>query len=630
MLYKKLISALTSAVVSVSSLAGMSVGLANTAINANAATANWKFDFGGAGAAGGYTGVSASDGYNSSRGYGFAQTYNVSNVSAGGSGAGADAVKFNDYGTNNTFNVDLPKGLYEIKVMTGNAPRTTIRIEGMVQMMNLTGNNAVETIRIPVTDGQLNVQAVEGMTKREQSISAMEITQINTTGDMKPTIWICGDSTVANYYNCADTSQHGWGQFLGNYVDTDYWEIRNQATSGQYAKGFYDGGQFAPIEYYGKAGDIYIISIGINDGNYSNRDEYREVVTTMVQKAKKKGMTVLLVKQQGRHGDLQRSPLLEGRWFGGELDTVGANENVEVIDLFTAWQNFGMSLGYDAMTSYYAIQANGSNDDLHQSKQGAMKLAEIMSTLYDFSGDSAAEMNENVYYAFKNVNSGMYLCADEQGMDVVQQPMTDPSREFAWWLSSTGDGYYCVNSGLPIMDAEYLLNVKGGSGSNGQNIELGVYGEGPVTDQLPAHSNSHQFKFKRNADGSYTMLTKVSDDKSAVEVGSASKDAGANVQQWEVNGHDCQKWVAEVINLPINGRIVSDLIVLDSEHASDWGIKAYASAGMRPYGDREFTIDTIPSVIANAECIITRTLPPTRLSSRSRRTLQSTLPSTTE
>ena len=285
---KRLLSGLTSLALSLSAFAGLGTGSAVKPVEAQAAQANWKFDFGGSGAAGGYTGVSATDGYDAGRGYGFAQTWSVANVSAGGSGATADAVQFKDYGSGNTFNVDLPKGLYEVKVIIGNAPRTTIKLEGMVQMMNLTGLGATETVKLPVTDGQLNIQAVEGMSKREQSIAAVEITQVNTTGEMPPMVWICGDSTVANYYNCADTSQHGWGQFLGNYVDTDYWEIRNQATSGQYAKGFYDGGQFAPIEYYGKAGDIYIISIGINDTNYSNKDEYREVVTTMVQKAKQK------------------------------------------------------------------------------------------------------------------------------------------------------------------------------------------------------------------------------------------------------------------------------------------------------------------------------------------------------
>ena len=85
---KKLLSGLTSLALSLSAFAG--IPLNN--ISANAAQGNWKFDFGGAGAAGGYTGVSASDGYNSGRGYGFAQTNGVANVSAGGSGALNDAV----------------------------------------------------------------------------------------------------------------------------------------------------------------------------------------------------------------------------------------------------------------------------------------------------------------------------------------------------------------------------------------------------------------------------------------------------------------------------------------------------------------------------------------------------------
>ena len=93
------------------------------------------------------------------------------------------------------------------------------------------------------------------MNNAQYTISALEITQINTTGEMKPTVWICGDSTVANYYNTADTSQHGWGQYLKDYINTNVFEVRNQATSGQYAKGFVDAGQFKPIEAYGKGED---------------------------------------------------------------------------------------------------------------------------------------------------------------------------------------------------------------------------------------------------------------------------------------------------------------------------------------------------------------------------------------
>ena len=523
---KRLISGLTSLALSLSAFAGLSDLSAVKPVEAQAAQANWKFDFGGSGAAGGYTGVSATDGYNSGRGYGFAQTWNVSNVSAGGSGVTADAVKFNDYGTGNTFNVDLPKGLYEVKVTIGNAPRTTIKLEGMVQMMNLTGRGATETVKLPVTDGQLNIQAVEGMSKREQSISAVEITQINTTGTMPPMVWICGDSTVANYYNCADTSQHGWGQFFNGSVFGSGYEVRNMATSGQYAKGFVDGGQFAPIETYGKSGDYYIISIGINDSNYSNETEYYNTVTDMVKRAKAKGMEVILVKQQGRRGDLQRNPKLTGRWYGGSLDKIGSEQNVRVVDLFTKWQNFGLSVGYDGMASYYAIQANGSNDDLHQSKKGAQKIAEIMAEEVGAPAREPIQPKSEVSYMFRNVNSGLYMETSDTN---VQQGSADGSKPQNTWkcVQATGDYYYIKPGGTDL-----YMYVDNGSRDNGANIVVAE--KNGYSDQF--------FKFADNGDGTVTILTRASRDASAVEVGSAATNNGANVQQWEVNGHACQKW----------------------------------------------------------------------------------------
>nr|MCR5122436.1 RICIN domain-containing protein [Ruminococcus sp.] len=516
----KVLSGVTSALMALSTFSGAVPG---TAINAHAATANWKFDLGGNGAASGYTGVSAYDGYNNSRGYGFSGS--VANVSAGGSGAYSDAVKF----TGGTFNVDLPRGLYQLTVITGNSPRTTIMVEGMAQMINLTGNNARETIQVPVTDGQLNIAAVAGMNNREYSISAIEITQLNTTGEMKPTIWICGDSTVANYYNTPDTAQHGWGQYLNEYVNTNVFEVRNQASSGQYAKGFYQDGQFTPIKTYGKAGDYYIISIGINDTNYSNADEYYSVVTNMVKEAKAKGMNVILVKQQGRHGDYSRSPRLTGRWFGGQLDTIGKEQNVQVVDLFNAWQDFGFSIGgYDAMNDYYA-----SGDDLHQSAKGAKKNAELVAGLMKL-GDT--EMDTDTYYTFKNVNSGLVMDVDGGKMETganIQQWESNGQNNQKWKLTPFANGttYYYVRSAA---DENYVLKAM--SGDSGGNIELVPY-SGSDSMML--------FQFTKLGDGSYYISTRSSRDACFVETASASKSNGANVQQWGMSFSKCQNWKAE-------------------------------------------------------------------------------------
>ncbi|MBR0484004.1 MAG: RICIN domain-containing protein, partial [Oscillospiraceae bacterium] len=549
-LRQKLISALVACAMAIPAVPA---GITST-MTASAATANWKFDFGGDGTTSGYTGVTASTAYSSSLGYGFAQTGNVSNVNAGGSGAGSDAVQFTSDDTSNTFNVDLPTGLYEVTVTVGNAPRCSIKMEGMLQMMNLTRLNATETVQLPVTDGQLNIQAVTGIANGQRSISAIEIKQLNTTGVMNPHVWICGDSTVANYYNQADTAQHGWGQIIGNYLSgtpASGYVVRNMATSGQYAKGFVDGGQFDAIETYGKTGDYYIISIGINDTNYSNATEYYEVVTDMVVRAKAKGMTVILVKQQGRHGELNRSPMLTGRWFGGQLDTIGAEQGVKVVDLFTAWQNFGISIGgYDAMTEYYA-----ADDDLHQSIIGSTKLAELMADLA--FEEEAAEIGTE-YFMLRNGNSGQYLAltdAPANGTNVAQIETPGIDNKYALWRAeSAGNGYYHIYSCAG--DGSKLLDVTAARSTNGTNIEV----------WQDSSTNAQMFKFIKQDNGSYIITTRCSGDSSAVEIINASLDNGANAQEWERNGHACQTWYLDSVteakkDTSIAGDINNDGIV---------------------------------------------------------------------
>lgn len=540
---RKIVSTLTAAMVSLTAFSGVGKIGSRFGVEAEAASSSYRFDFGSGGTAGGFTGVSATDGYNASKGYGFAQTWNMANVGASGSGALSDAVQFKSADGANTFNVDLPKGLYEITVHLGNTNRTSVRAEGMLQLINLTGNNASDTFRIPVTDGQLNIMACPGKDGYAYTMSSLEIRQINNTGVTDPTVWLCGDSTVANYYNVSESSQHGWGMYIGDYID-DSWQVRNMAASGQYAKGFVDAGQFDAIETYGKTGDIYIISIGINDTNYSNATEYNETVTDMVKRAKAKGMTVYLVKQQGRRGDLTRNPLLTGRWFGGELDKVGAAQNVKVVDLYTSWQNFGLSIGYEGMASYYATKADGTADDLHQSAKGSKKIAELMSGLIDFGGGTTlpepAVMDESVSYMFKNVNSGLYMeVADgsaQSGANVQQWGADGAAAHNTWHLKAADNGYYQIFSNLGDRNT-YLLDLTAGRTDNGTNIEI-------YTESKP---NSQHFRFYKNDDGSYTIVTRATNGASAVEVESAYTNNGANIQQWELNGHACQKWIAEKV-----------------------------------------------------------------------------------
>ncbi len=328
-----------------------------------------KFDLG-ANAQSGFTGVSAGDRYDSGKGYGFSGG-DVKNVSASGRNELSDAVQFTG---NTTFNADVPNGLYKVKVTLGNTARTSVYMENMLQIVNMTGDNAVDEIILPVTDGQLNIRAAAGKEGNPYSISAVEINKISDSTVMPSTIWLCGDSTVCNYYPLDSNNQAGWGQMLGKYVDSS-WYIRNMAASGEYAKGFVDRGNFTCIEKYGKSGDVFVISIGINDSKYYNGDEYKKVVTDMVKRAKAKGMEVILVKQQGRKGDSSLNPLLKSRYFSAQLDQIASEQNCQIVDLFTLWQDYCVSVGASKADSMYI-------DNVHPNRTGADKLAELFASKF--------------------------------------------------------------------------------------------------------------------------------------------------------------------------------------------------------------------------------------------------------
>ena len=210
-------------------------------------------------------------------------------------------------------------------------------------------------------------------------------------------------------------------------------------------------------------------------------------------------------------------------------------------------------------------------------------------------GKQGAVLDTTHTYMFCNVNSGLYLeVADSVAKDGanVQQGSTNAN---CWNLEDAGDGYYRVYS--EVGDGKtYLLDVADGGTDNGTNIA--IWSNTACDAQL--------FKFVLNEDGSYTITTKVTRDKSAVGVAMGSKDEGMTVVQWECNGSDDQKWNIEIKIDPINGNLIQDLIVKDTASYKDWSIDTDIQVGDLVFGDREeVTYASLPEEIVGAEAIIT-------------------------
>jgi lysophospholipase L1-like esterase len=353
---------------------------ANRGQVAEAAANEYKFDFGAGAVENGYTGVSATDAYTSAKGYGFNTPANMRNVTASGTGAASDAVQFVTFGTKstNTFNVDLSNGLYEVKVVLGNTARSSVAAEGVYQIINMTGNGATDQFQIPVTDGQLNLLVTEGKEGTAFTLSALEIRKISNQTVTNRTIYIGGDSTVCNYYPLNSSVQGGWGQLFPSYVNTSTFQVRNMASSGQFARGFRDDGQMEAILKYIKLGDYFILQLGINDTNAKNNTteaEFKEIMRDMVRQAKNKGATVILSTPQGRATDFNSANVhtAENRWYNASTRALAQEEGVALVDLNKLSSVYFTSIGPAATLALYM-----TGDTLHPNRDGAAQLARIV------------------------------------------------------------------------------------------------------------------------------------------------------------------------------------------------------------------------------------------------------------
>lgn len=344
-----------------------------------AATTDYKFDFGGGSVQWDYTGVSASTAYSITQGYGFNTPSNIRNVTAYGNGVSSDAVQFVTFGTKstNTFNVDLPNGLYEVKVTLGNTTRSSVAAEGVLQIINMTGNCAVDKFQIPITDGQLNILVTEGKQGAAFTLSALEIKKLSDSPVTNRTLWIGGDSTACNYYPLDTSEQCGWGQLLPKYVDSSLFQVRNMAASGQCARGFRDDGQFEAIMKYIKPGDVFILEFGINDTNSKNNTteaQFKEIMSDMVAKVKATGATMVLLAPQGRATDFSGNlHTAVNRWYRNTTLAVANEQNVRLCDLNILSSAYFTSIGNNATLALYM-----SGDTLHPNRAGATELARMV------------------------------------------------------------------------------------------------------------------------------------------------------------------------------------------------------------------------------------------------------------
>ena len=117
----------------------------------------------------------------------------------------------------------------------------------------------------------------------------------------KPTLFLIGDSTMANKENPDKNPEHGWGQVLDQFFTTGI-EIQNHAMNGRSSKSFRTEGRWNTIEKQLKKGDFVIIQFGHNDQKVKDSTkftnpytQYRANLERYVKEARAKGAIPILM-----------------------------------------------------------------------------------------------------------------------------------------------------------------------------------------------------------------------------------------------------------------------------------------------------------------------------------------------
>ncbi len=214
--------------------------------------------------------------------------------------------------------------------------------------------------------------------------------------------------------------------------------------------------------------------------------------------------------------------------------------------------------------------------------------------------NTPAVFNEGSTYMIKNVNSGLYIDIDgakaENNVNAQQWGVNEPGLQNTFKLISAGDGYYYIVSAVGD-GGTYVLDIAGKKTENGTNICIYQYKGG----------DNQKFKFVKNPDGSYKIKTKITGDKSVIEVADAEKNSGANIQQWEINGAGCQDWILEPVTNPgcqmdtsfiytfknVNSGMVMDITdgkMSDNSNVQQWGSNGFDCQKwtLKPFGSGNY------------------------------------------
>lgn len=230
------------------------------------------------------------------------------------------------------------------------------------------------------------------MNIKHQLLTAVLVAVVLTACSVKPvTVYMVGDSTMADRYDTIETPERGWGQVFPTFLSGKA-IVRNHAKNGRSTKSYLAEGRWDKVmETLGK-GDVVILQFGHNDAKESDSlrfcppDKYAENLTFMIRQAKAVGAKPVLctpiARRHFKNGELQ---YVHGDYPAKAKD-VAQLEQVPLVDMTTMTMEWLASLGDEGSQPYfvyvmqpgeYSKYPEGKTDNTHLRLAGAVQVARL-------------------------------------------------------------------------------------------------------------------------------------------------------------------------------------------------------------------------------------------------------------
>ncbi|MCQ2348087.1 MAG: rhamnogalacturonan acetylesterase [Paludibacteraceae bacterium] len=204
------------------------------------------------------------------------------------------------------------------------------------------------------------------------------------------TLFMVGDSTMADKTELDISPERGWGQLLPTYLKGNI-ILQNHAMNGRSTKSFLDEGRWAEVMRRARKGDIVVIQFGHNDAKvsdptrYASVEDYTANLTKMVREAQQKKLHVILCTPVARRYFKNGEFYFHHGDYPTAAKQVAHDMRVPLIDMEQLTAAWLQSIGDDASKPYYMnVPAGectkfpeGKIDNTHYREQGALMAAQL-------------------------------------------------------------------------------------------------------------------------------------------------------------------------------------------------------------------------------------------------------------